>query len=108
MPIMLRSDKCVLSRAAEGGMAHRGECPIDPGERRGKGEERSSQREWRRREVYAMETGTRFLTPPPVCIPGGYFVICGTEKVVVQEQLSKTRVIVELDRKGLVGATVTW
>ncbi len=40
--------------------------------------------------------------------PGGYFVIRGTEKVIlVQEQLSKNRILVDLDRKGLVCASVT-
>ena len=40
--------------------------------------------------------------------PGGYFVVKGTEKVIlVQEQLSKNRIIVELDRKGQVCASVT-
>lgn len=33
--------------------------------------------------------------------PGGYFVVKGTEKVIlVQEQLSKNRIIVELDGRG--------
>ncbi|PKI83324.1 Ret1p [Malassezia vespertilionis] len=41
--------------------------------------------------------------------PGGYFIVKGTEKVIlVQEQLSKNRIIVEADpRKGLVQASVT-
>lgn len=41
--------------------------------------------------------------------PGGYFIINGTEKVIlVQEQLSKNRVIVEQDaRKGIIQAAVT-
>lgn len=41
--------------------------------------------------------------------PGGYFIVNGTEKVIlVQEQLSKNRVIVEQDvRKGIIQATVT-
>lgn len=41
--------------------------------------------------------------------PGGYFVVNGTEKVMlVQEQLSKNRVIVEADvKKGIVSASVT-
>ena len=39
---------------------------------------------------------------------GGYFVVKGVEKVIlIQEQLSKNRIIVELDRKGLVTASVT-
>jgi DNA-directed RNA polymerase III subunit RPC2 len=40
--------------------------------------------------------------------PGGYFVIRGTEKVIlVQEQLSKNRILIDYDRKGLVSASVT-
>lgn len=41
--------------------------------------------------------------------PGGYFIVGGTEKVIlVQEQLSKNRVIVESDvKKGIVSASVT-
>ncbi|KAJ3316651.1 DNA-directed RNA polymerase III core subunit ret1, partial [Blyttiomyces sp. JEL0837] len=40
--------------------------------------------------------------------PGGYFIIRGTEKVIlIQEQLSKNRIIVESDRTGAIGASVT-
>lgn len=41
--------------------------------------------------------------------PGGYFIVNGTEKVIlVQEQLSKNRVIVEAEpKKGLFQASVT-
>lgn len=41
--------------------------------------------------------------------PGGYFIVNGTEKVIlVQEQLSKNRVIVEADpKKQMVSASVT-
>eukprot|EP00047_Mylnosiga_fluctuans_P014364 m.37832 g.37832 ORF g.37832 m.37832 type:complete len:1129 (-) comp5470_c0_seq2:180-3566(-) len=40
--------------------------------------------------------------------PGGYFIVRGVEKVIlIQEQLSKNRVIVEIDRKHQVGASVT-
>ncbi|PQE03149.1 hypothetical protein CJF30_00005674 [Rutstroemia sp. NJR-2017a BBW] len=41
--------------------------------------------------------------------PGGYFIVNGTEKVIlVQEQLSKNRVIIEADpKKGIVSASVT-
>ncbi|KAI9782210.1 MAG: DNA-directed RNA polymerase III core subunit ret1 [Geoglossum umbratile] len=41
--------------------------------------------------------------------PGGYFIVNGTEKVIlVQEQLSKNRVIIEADlKKGIVQASVT-
>ena len=40
--------------------------------------------------------------------PGGYFIIRGVEKVIlIQEQLSKNRIIVETDRLGCIGANVT-
>ena len=40
--------------------------------------------------------------------PGGYFVIKGVEKVILmQEQLSRNRVIIELDSKGCVSASIT-
>ena len=39
---------------------------------------------------------------------GGYFVVKGAERVVlIQEQLSKNRIIVETDRKGGITASVT-
>jgi DNA-directed RNA polymerase III subunit RPC2 len=40
--------------------------------------------------------------------PGGYFIIRGTEKVIlIQEQLSKNRIIVEVDRTGFITANAT-
>ncbi|CAL9153212.1 unnamed protein product [Musa hybrid cultivar] len=40
--------------------------------------------------------------------PGGYFVVKGTEKVIlIQEQLSKNRIIIDTDSKGRVTASVT-
>ncbi|XP_058949568.1 DNA-directed RNA polymerase III subunit RPC2 [Pocillopora verrucosa] len=40
--------------------------------------------------------------------PGGYFIANGTEKVIlIQEQLSKNRIIVEVDKKGNIGCSVT-
>lgn len=40
--------------------------------------------------------------------PGGYFIVRGVEKVVLtQEQISKNRIIVERDAKGLICASVT-
>ena len=40
--------------------------------------------------------------------PGGYFIVKGVEKVIlIQEQLSKNRIIVELDAKEQVGCAVT-
>jgi DNA-directed RNA polymerase III subunit RPC2 len=70
LPIMLRSNKCVLTGRNEAQLARMTECPLDP---------------------------------------GGYFVVKGTEKVIlVQEQLSKNRIIVETDKvKGIVQASCT-
>lgn len=70
MPIMLRSNKCLLDNIDESQMANYDECPLDP---------------------------------------GGYFIVNGTEKVIlVQEQLSKNRIIVEADeKKNIVQASVT-
>ncbi|KAK9477961.1 hypothetical protein V1514DRAFT_352795 [Lipomyces japonicus] len=70
MPIMLRSQRCVLHGKSEKEMAKLMECPLDP---------------------------------------GGYFIVNGTEKVIlVQEQLSKNRIIVEADeKKGIFQASVT-
>ncbi|KAG1774746.1 beta and beta-prime subunits of DNA dependent RNA-polymerase [Suillus placidus] len=70
LPIMLRSNKCVLTGRNEAQLARMTECPLDP---------------------------------------GGYFVVKGTEKVIlVQEQLSKNRIIVETDTvKGIVQASCT-
>ena len=70
MPVMLRSNKCMLEGMSEASMAQVEECPLDP---------------------------------------GGYFVVNGTEKVIlVQEQLSKNRIIVEADeKKAIVQASVT-
>lgn len=40
--------------------------------------------------------------------PGGYFIVRGVEKVIlIQEQLAKNRMIVDVDRKGNVGCSVT-
>jgi len=71
LPVMLRSNRCILSRKTEDEMAESKECPLDP---------------------------------------GGYFIVNGTEKVIlVQEQISKNRVIVEKGTKfGIVQASVTW
>jgi DNA-directed RNA polymerase III subunit RPC2 len=68
LPIMLRSNKCVLHGRAIKDMGLLNECEIDP---------------------------------------GGYFIVRGQEKVIlVQEQLSKNRVIVE-SAKGIMQASVT-
>eukprot|EP00532_Pseudo-nitzschia_australis_P009769 CAMPEP_0168242180 /NCGR_PEP_ID=MMETSP0140_2-20121125/23258_1 /TAXON_ID=44445 /ORGANISM="Pseudo-nitzschia australis, Strain 10249 10 AB" /LENGTH=1278 /DNA_ID=CAMNT_0008177215 /DNA_START=92 /DNA_END=3928 /DNA_ORIENTATION=- len=69
MPIMLRSQKCILYGKSEHELAKLKECPYDP---------------------------------------GGYFVVKGVEKaILIQEQLSKNRVILEKDPKGEICASIT-
>lgn len=69
MPIMLRSERCMLRNKTERQLAAMKECPYDP---------------------------------------GGYFIVKGVEKVIlIQEQLSKNRVILEEDAKGEVCASIT-
>ena len=69
IPIMLRSEKCVLTGESDEKLAQMKECLYDP---------------------------------------GGYFIIKGVEKVILMhEQLSKNRVIIELDPKGNVSAAIT-
>jgi DNA-directed RNA polymerase III subunit RPC2 len=69
MPLMLRSNRCILNGKDAAQMAKLQECPMDP---------------------------------------GGYFIVRGTEKVIlIQEQLSKNRIIIDRDKKGSVEATVT-
>lgn len=70
IPIMLRSDKCVLNGKTDEELAEMKECMYDP---------------------------------------GGYFVVRGTERVILMhEQLSKNRVILELDSKDKnVSAAIT-
>lgn len=69
LPIMLKSNRCVLTGSSEERLAEMRECPLDP---------------------------------------GGYFIVKGTEKVIlVQEQMSKNRIIVEVDSKGFTQASVT-
>ena len=49
-----------------------------------------------------------YCTHCPTLFAGGYFVANGTEKVIlIQEQLSKNRIIVEADKKGNIGCSVT-
>eukprot|EP00835_Amoeboradix_gromovi_P003771 NODE_262_length_12566_cov_0.133392.p1 type:complete len:873 gc:universal NODE_262_length_12566_cov_0.133392:8770-11388(+) len=68
LPIMLKSNKCVLLGKSEKELAKMMECPLDP---------------------------------------SGYFVVKGVEKVIlIQEQLSKNRIIIEKDKYGIV-ANVT-
>ena len=69
MPIMLRSNKCILHGRSDAELARMGECPCDP---------------------------------------GGYFIVKGQEKVVlIQEQLSKNRIIVDRDAKDNIHSAVT-
>lgn len=81
------------------------ECPLDPGT------ERLTRNESYHSNYSAFYFHSNDLYAPFFCkiIPsGGYFIVKGQEKVIlIQEQLSKNRIIVEQDRKGAVGASVT-
>ncbi|KAL9241333.1 hypothetical protein vseg_015456 [Gypsophila vaccaria] len=69
MPVMLRSQCCILYGKDEAELAKFGECPLDP---------------------------------------GGYFVVKGNEKVIlIQEQLSNHRIIIDIDKKQNLIASVT-
>jgi len=69
IPIMLRSERCVLNGKTDEEMEQAKECMYDP---------------------------------------GGYFIIKGVEKVILMhEQLSKNRVIIEMDPKENVSAAIT-
>eukprot|EP00891_Asterochloris_glomerata_P000044 jgi/Astpho2/44/e_gw1.00001.71.1_t len=68
MPLMLRSDRCVLKNKTNAELAELGECPLDP---------------------------------------GGYFIVRGTEKVILmQEQLAKNRILIEMDSQQQIMASV--
>lgn len=68
IPVMLRSNNCILKGKSDKQLAELGECPLDP---------------------------------------GGYFVVKGAEKVIlIQEQLSKNRIIIEMDAKTGIVANV--
>ena len=89
MPIMLKSGPCLLTS---------GRPPTD--QAAGKDQRKHSHEA--ALHAYFAKMGECPLDP------GGYFVIRGTEKVIlVQEQLSKNRIIVDLDRRGMPIASVT-
>lgn len=72
------------------------ECPLDPGIQKKRHSE--NKHCW-----FVITIVTSWLY-----FAGGYFIVKGQEKVIlIQEQLSKNRIIVDQDRKGAVGASVT-
>ena len=87
IPIMLRSSRCVLTGRSEVELATLEEYPIDPGSQ--------------------ASCCSCLVSTAPTCV-GGYFIVKGTEKVIlIQEQLSKNRIIVDRGAKGEFLATVT-
>lgn len=71
------------------------ECPLDPGANHA---------------AWLVSFSDQFFNSGHLVLffTGGYFIVKGQEKVIlIQEQLSKNRIIVEQDRKGAVGASVT-
>lgn len=107
MPIMLRSSHCVLSTAV-------GSSTKDAAMSRGEGKTPLKNPPVNRPESKPImgpsasdERAFARLGECPLD-PGGYFVIRGVEKVIlVQEQLSKNRILVDYDRKGAICAQVT-
>lgn len=96
---MLRSSNCVLTGKTPMEFAKLNECPLDPGTQRKTEQEKYISGYCHNHNLYAQY----FLY-----FTGGYFIVKGQEKVIlIQEQLSKNRIIVDQDRKGTVGASVT-
>lgn len=80
------------------------ECPLDPGTQMMRQNE--SNHTIQLLLIYLHNHG--FYAPTLIFFTGGYFIVKGQEKVIlIQEQLSKNRIIVDQDRKGAVGASVT-
>lgn len=96
---MLRSSNCVLTGKTPMEFAKLNECPLDPGTQR-----------QRKKYIYIQLIVTVLICMYNIyfTFTGGYFIVKGQEKVIlIQEQLSKNRIIVDQDRKGAVGASVT-
>lgn len=101
---MLRSSNCVLTGKTPMEFSKLNECPLDPGTERMRRNE-SNQRV-QLLLIYFHNHG--LYASSLIFFIGGYFIVKGQEKVIlIQEQLSKNRIIVEQDRKGAVGASVT-
>lgn len=87
IPVMLKSAICVLSAWEVDG---------------GGGKKKSETDRERERNAYYAKHGECPLDP------GGYFIVKGVEKVIlIQEQLSKNRIIIEKDSKGFATGSVT-
>lgn len=94
---MLRSSNCVLTGKTPMEFSKLNECPLDPGTQR-----------MTQDESPVIPLMITIYNLHVCCSTGGYFIVKGQEKVIlIQEQLSKNRIIVEQDRKGAVGASVT-
>ena len=97
MPIMLRSSNCVLTGKTPVELAGLNECPLDVGSLLLSDVSSKSQ-------VILFNINIIFS----LSLSGAYFIVNGTEKVIlIQEQLSKNRMIVEVDKKGNVNCQVT-
>lgn len=95
---MLRSSNCVLTGKTPMEFAKLNECPLDPGT------QRQSAKYISIPAYHSPDLYVQYI----LYFTGGYFIVKGQEKVIlIQEQLSKNRIIVDQDRKGAVGASVT-
>jgi DNA-directed RNA polymerase III subunit RPC2 len=83
---MLRSCKCALYQKNEAEMAKMKECPLDPG-------------------GYFITRG-QFISNKNFCL--NLISFLGTERVIlIQEQISKNRMLIEKDSKNRFQCTVT-
>jgi DNA-directed RNA polymerase beta subunit len=111
---MLRSAACCLVNKSPEELAKMGECPLDPGLSSFHSLPPSchfflpSFHAPSLYFAYLMSFDQLLACPLTHLVIGGYFIIKGVEKVILmQEQLSKNRIIIETDTKGLLCATVT-
>lgn len=128
MPIMLRSSKCVLHGKSAEELARAGECPLDPGgyfivrgvekvrtahsTAHSTARTRHSAQRTARTEHSAQRAGRACRSPMPARPPARPAPLCAcsvpcVQVVLIQEQLSKNRIIVGRDAKGKVMASVT-
>ncbi|KAF0305075.1 DNA-directed RNA polymerase III subunit RPC2 [Amphibalanus amphitrite] len=114
MPIMLRSSNCVLAGKSHAELARLDECPHDPG---GyfvvRGTEKVGKRTLHLGTASPSNLKLSFVPKPAICVLAELCDSSGDrhlrllQVVLIQEQLSKNRMIVEQDSKGQVQCQVT-
>ena len=90
VPIMLRSSKCLLTGKSKKELAKLKECAYDPG------------------GYFIVRVGFHGPLLQQLAVALTPVISQGAEKVIlIQEQLSKNRIIIELDKNGNTSAAVT-